>query len=180
MQSKVVVLTLIGPDKPGVVEALSECVAQHRGNWEESRMAHLGGQFAGLLRVTVPSNSLQALEQDLRGLGAQGLAVHSHAEATPTKADAGRRVRLELAAHDREGIVRDISTVIASRNLNVEELSTRCESAAMTGETLFRAEALLRLPEDQTTTTDTIRALRDELEAIGNDLMVDLVPVEDS
>ena len=41
------VMTLIGKDRPGLVESLSRTVEEHGGNWEESRMAHLAGQFAG-------------------------------------------------------------------------------------------------------------------------------------
>ncbi len=43
------VLTLIGPDRPGLVEAVAEPIAAHGGNWLESRMAHLAGQFAGIV-----------------------------------------------------------------------------------------------------------------------------------
>ena len=45
------VLTLIGPDRPGLVEAVAEVVAAHGGNWLESRMARLAGKFAGILRI---------------------------------------------------------------------------------------------------------------------------------
>ena len=48
------VLTLIGSDRPGLVEAVAEVIAGHGGNWLESRMAHLAGKFAGILRVEIP------------------------------------------------------------------------------------------------------------------------------
>jgi hypothetical protein len=35
-----IVLTVIGPDRPGIVELLSTTIAAHGGNWEQSRMAH--------------------------------------------------------------------------------------------------------------------------------------------
>ncbi|MGB4246421.1 MAG: ACT domain-containing protein, partial [Pseudohongiellaceae bacterium] len=44
------VLTIIGDDKPGLVELLSETIARHSGNWLESNMSHLAGKFAGILR----------------------------------------------------------------------------------------------------------------------------------
>ena len=46
------VLTVIGRDRPGLVEAIASQIAKHGGNWEESRMAHLAGKFAGILRIT--------------------------------------------------------------------------------------------------------------------------------
>ena len=45
------VMTLIGPDQPGLVDALARVIAAQDANWLDSRMAHLGGQFAGILRV---------------------------------------------------------------------------------------------------------------------------------
>ena len=53
-------LTVIGPDRPGLVEAIAAVIARHGANWEESRMAQLGGQFAGMLRVTAPEETQDA------------------------------------------------------------------------------------------------------------------------
>ena len=64
------VMTVIGPDRPGLVEAIATEVRRHDGNWLESRMARLGGQFAGILRVQVPADSEGALTQALRGMSA--------------------------------------------------------------------------------------------------------------
>ena len=69
------VLTVIGADRPGLVEALSETVAEHGASWLESRMAHLSGHFAGLLRVSVSEDRLEALREALRGLESRGLSV---------------------------------------------------------------------------------------------------------
>ena len=60
------VMTVIGPDRPGLVESIAETVASHEGNWVESRMANLGGQFAGILRVELPADKQVALLQALR------------------------------------------------------------------------------------------------------------------
>ena len=49
------VLTVIGPDRTGLVQSVAERITAVGGNWEESRMARLAGQFAGILRVTVDS-----------------------------------------------------------------------------------------------------------------------------
>ena len=43
------VMTVIGKDRTGLVETLAEIVAGHGGNWLESRMCRLGGEFAGIL-----------------------------------------------------------------------------------------------------------------------------------
>ena len=168
-----IVLTLIGPDRPGLVAALSEAVASHGGNWEEGRMAHLDGQFAGLLRVVVPESQRAALEAALGDLA--GLSVTSTTGESPGPGDADPRYTLSVLGQDREGIVLDLARALSKHGVNVEEFTSTCESAPMSGETLFRATAELRVPA-----AASLDALREALEAIGDDLMVDvtLSPVE--
>jgi glycine cleavage system regulatory protein len=162
------VLTVIGPDRPGIVELLAQTIAAHGGNWEQSRMAHLCGQFAGILNLSLDEVRLPELHAALAGLRAQGLRVVS--ETTPGhSAPPFRGLRLELTGTDREGIVRDIARALAARDVNVEELDTRRDSAPMSGDALFHATALLRLPPD--VAVDQLRKL---LESIADDLMVDL------
>ena len=77
------VLTVIAEDQPGLVERLAQCIAEHGGNWLESRMSRMAGQFAGILRVAVPSEAHAALTAALQGLQAQGIRVllaHSGSE----------------------------------------------------------------------------------------------------
>lgn len=164
------VLTLIGTDRPGLVEAISELVALHGGNWEESRMAHLAGKFAGILKVEVPATRADELIASLSTLENRGLRVMVEpSESDATDDEATVSWQLEVVAHDREGIVRDISHVLAARGVNVEDLSTACEAAPLAGGTLFRARARLRAPK-----TATVDDLRRALESLSDDLVVDL------
>ncbi len=55
------VVTVIGNDRPGIVERLSEVVLGAGANWEESRMARLAGKFAGILRISVKAANADAL-----------------------------------------------------------------------------------------------------------------------
>src|SRR5438045_9140831 len=89
------VLTLIGPDRPGLVETVAEVVARHGGNWLESRMAHLAGHFAGLLRVEVPAERARALGDALAALEGRGLRIV--AEVAPGGAPSGDQRPTELA-----------------------------------------------------------------------------------
>ena len=49
--NSVLVLTISGQDRAGLVEKLADVIAEHGGNWEHCRMAHLAGRFVGLLEV---------------------------------------------------------------------------------------------------------------------------------
>jgi glycine cleavage system regulatory protein len=162
------VLTVIGADRPGLVGRLSAAVADHGGNWLESRMAHLGGQFAGIVRVGVPADREAALLTTLQGLETDGISVRAHKD-TVSAPSTGTLATLEVVGQDRPGIVRQISLLLASHKVNVEELETHWEHAAMSGEMLFTARAEVRLPA-----TCTVSQLRQALEQIAADLMVDV------
>jgi glycine cleavage system regulatory protein len=168
------VLTLIGTDRPGLVEALSDEVARVGGNWEQSRMARLDDKFAGILRVSLPSDRQADLATGLARLEKQGLRIVVETSATLTTAPSTLAMRLDVVGNDRAGIVRDISRALAQRGVNVDELHTRFEDAPMGGGQLFRATAALHVPSEL-----SAGALRSALEAIADDLMVDVsLPTE--
>jgi glycine cleavage system regulatory protein len=157
------ILTVIGPDRPGLVRALSAAVAARGGSWLESRMARLAGQFAGIVLVEAP----EALLDDLHALESEGLRVI--AQSGSTGAPQGERLLLEVVGHDRPGIVRDVAAVLAATGVNIEELTTGVDSGSFSGEAMFRANASLRSPS-----TAATEAMRAGLEALGNELMVDI------
>jgi glycine cleavage system regulatory protein len=162
------VLTVIGPDRPGIVEQLSDQVLAVGGNWEESRMSRLAGKFAGLLRVSVDAAHADRLADGLRGLESDNLTVVVE-RSGDVDVSGSRALSLEIVGTDRPGIVRDISHVLARHGVNIEELETEVASAAMSGEPIFHARAHIRLPAS--TNIDEIRAV---LEAMADHLMVDL------
>ena len=167
------VLTLIGPDRPGLVEAVAEVVASHGGNWLESRMAHLAGKFAGILRVEIPSDKADGLQKALAELESRGLKVVGEPSGEGGHPAPGRTFDLELVGLDRPGIVREISQLLANGGANVEELSTDRSSAPMSGEMLFLAKARVRLPGDA-----DLGAMRVALERLASDLLVEIRLVE--
>lgn len=162
------ILTVVGPDRPGLVRALSHAVAARGGSWLESRMARLAGQFAGIVLVEAP----ESLLEDLRALEGQGLriVVQGGAAAETT----GERLTLEVVGNDRPGIVRDITAVVAAHGINIEELTTGVSSGSFSGELLFKATALLRAPD-----AAAVEAMRAGLEQLGNELMVDIQAASD-
>lgn len=163
------VLTLIGEDKPGLVEMLSQTIAAHDGNWLESRMSRMAGRFAGILRASVPTARAAELADALHALEAKGLRIVVEQSEIDEAVIAFRRFSFELVGSDRAGIIREISSALASRGVNVDDLHTECTSAPMSGESLFRARAELRVPEGA-----EIDELRRAIEAIANDLMVEI------
>jgi len=166
---RLLVMTVIGQDRPGIVETVAALVAEHGGNWLESRMSRLGGQFAGILRVEVPGENEPALVAALKNLGSRGLTVVVHPDQPKPLPAPARQSVLDIVGQDRPGIVREISRALAGFGVNVEELQTECASAAMSGETLFKAHARLSIPES----CDNAR-IRQQLERIAADLIVEI------
>ena len=162
------VLTLIGPDHPGIVDSVSDVVAAHGGNWLESRMAHLAGKFAGVLCVEVADEQAAALEAALARLSASGLHVIVE-RSVPAEVAPPRITEIELLGLDRPGLVREISDLLAGRAINVEELRTDRFSAPMSGELLFRAQVRVDVPA-----TVSAADLRKDLERLASDLMVEI------
>lgn len=132
-------------------------------------MCRLGGEFAGILRVDVAAERRAALEAALRGLEARGLSVVVRPDECAPPAPGARLAAIELMGQDRPGIVRQITAALAAQGVNVEELSTECVSAPMSGETLFKAKARLLL-----SAACDEAALRRELEKCAADLLVDV------
>ena len=150
-------MTVIGRDRTGLVEPVARLVAEHGGNWLESRMCRLGGEFAGILRVHVPAERKAGLEQALAKLADLNVVVHG--DNAPAPASKPQLATLELVGQDRPGIVREFTRALAAQGVNLEELATECISAPMSGEPLFQARAELSLPEGV-----TVSELRKSLE----------------
>jgi glycine cleavage system regulatory protein len=163
------VLTVIGEDKPGIVELLSQTVAAHEGNWLESRMLRLAGEFAGIVRVKAPEARSRALAKALEELHTRGLRIVVARSDTGGGPRGLRGIRLELVGGDRPGIIRDISRALARLHVNVDELESECSPAPISGGMLFKATAQLRVPPEA-----DLEELRADLEEIANDLMVDV------
>lgn len=165
--TKRLVLNLIGPDQPGIVDNLAEVIAAHGGNWEQSSMARLGGNFAGILMITVADKDADELVKVLESLDSTCMSV---AVAPPKIIPrTGTVVELDITGQDHVGIVHDISHILADMKVNVDEFESKIEPASVSGGNVFRAHIRMRLPDGL-----DVDDLRARLEDIASDLMIDL------
>jgi len=164
-----IVLTILADDHPGIIKTVSSVLHKHGGSWTQSSMSSLAGQFAGILLATVPTANSIACRDELLALESHGLHIVAHIGEQAPSSEETRECVLDLVGNDRQGIVHDITKVLAAHNVNVRELETLVEAASMAGGELFRARAELLVP----VTTD-IDLLEKELENLANDLMVDI------
>lgn len=163
------VLTVIGDDQSGLVDALSGVIARHKGNWDRSHMARVAGKFAGILLVSVPDGQTDQFLADLRPLESNGLLDITVDVAGELPSDSGSTVVLDLVGTDRPGIVHDVSHALATGGVGIIELETHTSTAPMAGGMLFHAHATLLIPDGADTD-----ALIDDLERLAGELMVDI------
>ncbi len=163
------VFTVIAEDRPGLVERISEEIAAAGGNWVESSMARLGGEFAGIVRVSVPETGAGDLKDRLGALRDEQIEITSRAADKAVEAPAGSSARLELVCQDHPGILRDITRIIAAEGVSIDNLETSVSAGSMQGEALFKASADLRLPDGLTPA-----ALSEALEETAADLLADI------
>ena len=168
--SAFLIISIMADDRPGLVETLSRIVKEHEGNWLESRMSHLAGKFAGIVQVQVNNKNKAALESSLKALKLEGWVIGVE-DSSSNEQRNQPCAKLNIVGNDRPGIVKDVSQVLAKLGVNVLELNTQFESAAMTAEALFKTQADIQTPEEL-----ELDDVRDALENISNDLMVEITP----
>ena len=167
---KDVMLTLIGPDSTGIVARLAALVEGHGGNWLESRMIRMGGYFSGILRISIPVDSLSSFGSRVSSFMKEAGFQHAiqPAELEP-EASSGSLANLSLSGQDHPGIVHAIFTAFQDSGINVEELNTGLQPAPWSGTPVFEAKARLKVPHGT-----SAAGIQSDLEALAADLMVEV------
>lgn len=161
------VLTIVGDDRAGLVAALAEVVSAHGGNWERSELAELDGTFAGIVEISVSLEQQAALTAALDDLdGLLKVTAHPGSVVSPTTWPI---LSLTVIGNDRPGIVREISAALRRHQLSIEHLSSKTTDAPMAGGRLFEATVVARMPVDA-----EALAIRNDLEALAAEIQVDL------
>jgi glycine cleavage system regulatory protein len=163
------VLTFVGDDRPGLVNAIAETVAACGATWLESRSARLAGKFAGVVLVSVPDDRVTGLELSLRDLAHEGLRIAIERGASAAAEKRLRIVTLDILGRERPGIVRDVTQALNRLGVNIEEFMSGLESEPFTGAEMFRAKARLSVPDGL-----KLDDLRKALERLAGEIMVDL------
>lgn len=166
---KTLVLTVLGPDRTGIVDSLASAVNEHGGSWQESQMARLAGQFAGLVRVTCPADAAAGLTTALEGLSASGLRIAVVQEAHAEDEETRKNYHLDVLGNDRPGILSEVSRALRAQNANIVEMETRLEPAPESGQGIFHTLATITLPHETSP-----EKLAEALEDLSPDLQVAL------
>lgn len=144
-----VVISVIGHDRPGLVNELAKLAADLNLSIEDSRMTVLGGEFAVLMSVAGGDLALQRLETKLDRLATE-LDLAWLLRRTGERADVEGRVpyTVSVTAMDHPGIVHKVASFFSSRDINIYNLDTVSERAAHTGTPIFSLVMEVELPPD--------------------------------
>jgi glycine cleavage system regulatory protein len=170
------VLTVIGDDRAGLVEALSDVVAAHGGNWEHSQLAELAGKFAGIVVISAPADRIEGLTASLHELdGLLDVSAQTGTDADAAVVEAKQRLAIDLIGNDSPGIVHDVSGILARHHLSIEKIDTATRDAPMTGGRLFEAHIVVTLPRSAEPA-----AVRADLERLATELVVEIAVTDES
>ncbi|NVK25819.1 MAG: glycine cleavage system protein R [Gammaproteobacteria bacterium] len=163
---KRLVLTVIGEDKLGLVENLSNVLAQNNANWLASNLSHLSGYFAGVVEIEVAEEHIAELTTAISNVKELKVDIHDgvHQELSEVQ-----EIEFVITGNDRKGIVQELSSIITHKGANIIHFTSSRQSAPNWGGGLFHAVAKVGLPAGMC--PDTIA---DALEQLASDIVVDL------
>jgi glycine cleavage system transcriptional repressor len=162
------ILTAVGPDRPGLVGELTGHLHAAGANIIDTRMVNLRGRFAIILLMELADPS--AARGALAAAEKMGLTVHEEPLEGAVKGGVpGIPYRLKTYSLDQPGLVHRISEVLRGHGVNIEELTARQDSAPFAGDPLFIMEMRLTVPA-----AVSVKKLRGDLEAVCEKVNADL------
>ncbi len=147
------VLSALGPDRPGLVAQVTSYVADRGGNVEDSRMAVLGGEFGVLMLISGTADQVARLARETEVLRKEtALDVSTKETKSPQEHRRAQTIPCKVTcdAIDNPGIVRAVSSALHAAGLNIVSLETTSYEAPITGSPLFRLEAECDAPRGMT------------------------------
>lgn len=166
------VLSCLGPDRPGLVAEVTDYLTERGGNVEDSRMAVLGAEFGILLLASGTPEEISAVERDLAALSEKtGLEIHARRTKAPEEHRRAATIPCVVTAEalDHEGIVRAVTRALAGSGVNIVSLETTAYEAPVTGSQLFRLEARVDVPPGM-----SAARLRRAMDAVAEEQNLDI------
>ena len=161
------IISSIGPDRPGIVSELSSIITSHGGNVEESRMNRLGSYFAIIMLVSVTPDWQESLEVALQAINDLTIITKS---TTTQAANEDIQFQIDLSGADNEGIVKVLSKYLAGKSINILEMETHISNAPVTGTPLFNLLAIITIPDNR-----DLAEIQSDLTLIAQKLGVEII-----
>lgn len=165
------VLTAVGPDRPGLLDELSGQVLDSGCHVGDSRMTVLGDEFAIIMLVAGNWSAIVKLEHALERLQ-DSLGMHIHARRTRARTGTENLIPygVEVVSVVRPGIVSDVANFFARRRINIEDVFTSTYPAPHTAAPMFTLHMTVGIPSDV-----SIASVRGEFLDLCDELNLDAV-----
>jgi glycine cleavage system transcriptional repressor len=165
------VITAVGPDRPGIASDVTGYIHAAGANLADTRMVNLRGQFALLALVEGSPEVLEEVKKRLNEASSKIQLTIDFSGASPKSSAVREGVPFKLKTYsmDQPGIVHRITSYLRDQGVNVEELETRLESAPFMGTPVFTMEILMVVPKKV-----SVKTLRSALETLGDELNCDI------
>lgn len=171
--SHYIVVSAIGKDRPGFVNAISRELKDLGANIEIQRSTRMADEYALIILASLTEGPEQVTRAVARmnSLRTDDLYVSARKGVAATGcADPAGFAEVEASGADQPGIIDAVTHVLFKRQISIETMDYDTESAPMTGETLFRMKARLAIPKGF-----DLAALRDELRAMERTWNFDVI-----
>lgn len=163
---KRLILTVIGKDRLGLVEILSNTLVANNANWLVSNLSHLSGYFAGVVEIEVAEEHIELLTSALSCINELNIDIHDDlGEDLPE----GQEIEFIITGNDRKGIVQELASIITHKGASIIHFSSSRQTAPNWGGGLFHAVAKVYLP-----TGMDADVIAEALEGLASDIIVDL------
>jgi len=166
------IMTAFGKDRPGIVADVTEVIYETGCNLEDTSMSRLADEFTLSLLFTGQGPDLEArLSKECRRLEIEkGLSAFIRPIVIgQAPAPAGDIMTLRVEGLDQAGIVYKISRFLASKQINIEKLTSRRTFSPESGAAIYSMGIDVCVPENLPLTE-----VEKGLERIANDLNVDI------
>ncbi|MCW8945715.1 MAG: glycine cleavage system protein R [Sedimenticola sp.] len=165
------VISALGKDQPGIVDALSKSILEFGCNITDSRMTVLGGEFAILLMVEGNWNTLSKMEESIPEIEQQlNLTIITKRTEKRDHSNPFLPYIVEVVSLDHPGIVHQLASFFSKRAINIEDMATTSYAAPHTGTLMFSVQMTVGIPADI-----HIATLRDEFMEFCDAINLDAV-----
>lgn len=144
-----VVISSMGPDRPGLAKDIAEFFTARGINIERSRGCVLGNEFGMIILTSGKTDDIERLIKDLDSLREKTkLDIYVRKTKAPGHRDVLPSIPYKLIATsiDHPGIIHQICKSLQTRKVNIDDISTNVNNNPVTGANTFQMVCYFSLP----------------------------------
>jgi len=135
MNQTSIIFIATGPDRPGVMDEVSQFILDRGGTVADSRSINLRGQFALLVEVSGDAAAIAKITKDIDSLSSpNGFHAHIQPAAAAARTVETFPYRFTARGANRANAIQRISHLFRVLNINIEGLDSKVGAPAKPGD----------------------------------------------